>query len=238
MNLEDEYDLPRSRPWMKWLWALLILALIGAGSYAYATNLGGVRDALYTVRVSVRETTEGAAGEDADEAEIPADVDLATLPDPEVQDLSRRIADLELRSAILDAIDRHPELASAAVRVQVVDGDATLSGTVNTAEQREAIIQIAVREGAGSIADELELRASPAANGHGNEPLARRVEFELYSTDAFDLRRIEITAGGGEVELSGTVRSLAERLLAERIASDVAGVETVVNGLEVTVDGP
>jgi osmotically-inducible protein OsmY len=112
-----------------------------------------------------------------------------------------------------------------------------LSGTVDTAEQRQAVEQIAVREGAESVANEIALRPPGETEDPGAQ-LARKVEFELYSTDAFDLRHIEITAGGGEVRLGGSVRSLAERLLAERIARDVAGVDTVVDDLEVaSTDG-
>lgn len=230
MNIEDEYDLPRKKPFQKWLWFLLTLALVAGGSYAYATNLGGVRDALATVRetatVAVTETTK---------ATVPTvDVDAATLPDdPLVYDLSRRIADLELRSAVRDAVERHPELATAMVRVQVADGRVTLSGTVDTAEQRDAVEQIAAREGAESVESEIALRAAADGPQNASEQLARKVEFELYSTDAFDLSRIEITGADGEIRLGGSVRSLAERLLAERIAGDTAGVETVVNDLEV-----
>ena len=234
MSIEDEYDLPRNRPFLKWLWILLVLALIAVGSYAYATNLGGVRDAL----ASVRETAEAAVDEVTQETEPGADVDPATFPDPSVHDLSQRIADLELRSAVRDAVERHPELAGVQLQVEVVDGRVTLRGTANTTDQRDAVAEIAAREGAEAVANEVEVRATqteteiegmddPAAQ------LARKVEFELYSTDAFDLRHIEVGAAGGEVRLGGAVRSLAESLLAERIAGDVAGVDTVINDLEV-----
>jgi osmotically-inducible protein OsmY len=66
-----------------------------------------------------------------------------------------------------------------------------------------------------------------------NTDLAKRVEFELYRTGAFDTLGMKITSEGGTVTLSGTVRSQAEILLAERIAQTTPGVQKVVNNLKV-----
>jgi hypothetical protein len=64
--------------------------------------------------------------------------------------------------------------------------------------------------------------------------LAKRVQFELFQTDAFNTRTIQIKAEDGAVTLSGSVRSRAEQLLAERVAQNVSGVKKVVNELKVS----
>jgi hypothetical protein len=61
--------------------------------------------------------------------------------------------------------------------------------------------------------------------------IARRVEFDLWVTRAFDLSQIQIRTAGNTVTLDGSVRSLAEKLLAERIARESDGVQKVVNNL-------
>jgi osmotically-inducible protein OsmY len=59
------------------------------------------------------------------------------------------------------------------------------------------------------------------------------VEFELYRTNAFNTLTMQIKAEDANVTLSGTVRSRAEQLLAERVAQGVPGVKKVSNELKV-----
>ena len=66
------------------------------------------------------------------------------------------------------------------------------------------------------------------------EGLARRVEFELYAANAFDMAVIEVTAKNGNVTLNGRVGSEAELILADNIARTVEGVRTVNNNLKVS----
>jgi osmotically-inducible protein OsmY len=64
-----------------------------------------------------------------------------------------------------------------------------------------------------------------------DDKLARRVEFELYSTKAIPLKTVQVHADNGIVTLTGTVSSRAEKLLAEKTAKSVEGVRRVVNSL-------
>jgi osmotically-inducible protein OsmY len=65
------------------------------------------------------------------------------------------------------------------------------------------------------------------------DKLAKRVEFELYSTKAFSLNALQIHSLDGTVTLTGSVSNRAEKLLAEKIAQSVSGVRKVVNNLSV-----
>lgn len=220
--METEYT-PRKRSGARaGFFIALVLVLAGAGAYVYATNYNGLRDALTSVRDVV--TPVPAAGTD---------------PNPEVERLTRRIADLELRSAVRDALGRHPELGDATVQVQVQDAVVRLTGTVPASGWMHAAEHLAAEiEGVTRVDNAIAVEPTAADTGDGDHRLARKVEFELYSTEAFDLEAIAITAEGGEVRLSGTVRSLAERLLAERIVGETEGVATVVNDLEISPHVP
>ena len=77
---------------------------------------------------------------------------------------------------------------------------------------------------------------SSVANATGSpetvdDKLARRVEFELYSTRAVPLKNVQIRSQDGTVILTGSVASRAEKLLAERVTQTVDGVKRVVNNL-------
>jgi hyperosmotically inducible protein len=64
-----------------------------------------------------------------------------------------------------------------------------------------------------------------------DEKLARRVEFELYSTKAVSMKTLQIRSQDGTIFLTGSVPSRAEKLLAEKGAQSVEGVKKVVNNL-------
>ena len=64
-----------------------------------------------------------------------------------------------------------------------------------------------------------------------DDKLARRVEFELYSTRALPLQSVQVRSQDGTVTLTGPVTSRAEKLLAERVSQSVDGVKRVVNNL-------
>jgi osmotically-inducible protein OsmY len=76
----------------------------------------------------------------------------------------------------------------------------------------------------------------PAASAppvDSNADLAKRVEFELYRTNAFNTLTMQVKADDGTVTLGGTVRARAEQLLAERVAQTVVGVKKVTNELKI-----
>jgi osmotically-inducible protein OsmY len=156
---------------------------------------------------------------------------------------SVHVEDTEIRSAVLEGIARSPELGGKNIDVKVQNRVVTLSGYVETVVQRNGAEQVArsVPNVAGVVnnlnitnpqaATEPPAAAKPPADP--NAELAKRVEFELYRTGAFDTSTIRIRADNGVVTLSGSVRSRAEQLLAERIAQTVDGVKKVTNELQV-----
>jgi hyperosmotically inducible protein len=166
-------------------------------------------------------------------------VDPAAQPSSE----SVHIEDLEIRIAILEALAHSRELGGKNIDVKVENRSVTLSGSVETPTQRNGAEQIArAVDGVASVTNNLvvtnplaatEPPAATAPPADSNADLAKRVEFELYRTNAFNTQTIQVRANDGAVTLVGTVRSRAEQLLAERVAQGVSGVKKVTNELKV-----
>ena len=167
-------------------------------------------------------------------------VDPAAQPSTE----SVHVEDLEIRVAILEALARSRELGGKNIDVKVENRSVTLSGSVETPTQRNGAEQIArAVDGVAGVTNNLVVTnpqaasEPPAANAppaDSNAELAKRVEFELYRTNAFNTSTMQVRAGDGAVTLAGTVRSRAEQLLAERVVQSVSGVKKVTNELKVT----
>ena len=167
-------------------------------------------------------------------------VDPAAQPSTE----SVHVEDLEIRVAILEALAHSRELGGKNIDVKVENRSVTLSGSVETPTQRNGAEQIArAVDGVAGVTNNLvvtnpqaasEPPAATAPPADSNAELAKRVEFELYRTNAFNTLTMQVRAEDGAVTLAGTVRSRAEQLLAERVVQSVSGVKKVTNELKVT----
>lgn len=173
------------------------------------------------------------------------DVKNEITVDPGAQPSSEsvHVEDLEIRVAILEALAHSRELGGKNIDVKVENRTVTLSGSVETPTQRNGAEQIArAIDGVAGVTNSLVVTNPQAASeppatstlpAESTTDLAKRVQFELYQTDAFNTRAIQIKVEGGTVTLSGSVRSRAEQLLAERISQSVPGVKKVINELKV-----
>lgn len=160
-------------------------------------------------------------------------IDPATRPNPEASRLSERVADLEIKTIIEDAIRKSPELKDRPIELVVRERKVSLNGVVETESQKNLAQQIAWGiQGVAGVTNNMSVTA-PEAGDSPEDKLAKRVEFELYSTKAFSLNTLQIHSLNGTVTLGGTVATRAEKLLAERVAQTVNGVRKVVNKLSV-----
>jgi hyperosmotically inducible protein len=154
----------------------------------------------------------------------------------ETDRLAERVADLEIKTLLTEALGRDPELKR--IDAQIQKRGVTLSGTVDTPTQKYAAIQLAWQTpGVLGVTDSLTVTNIQATPESADDKLARRVEFELYSTKALPLKRIQIRSKDATVTLSGSVASRAERLLAEKIAERVEGARKVINNLAAPDEG-
>jgi hyperosmotically inducible protein len=159
-------------------------------------------------------------------------INPSTARNPETEGLGKRVADLEIKTLVSEALAQNAELAEKHIATDVKDRMVTLSGTVETVAQKNQADHIAWQvTGVQGVTDSLS-----AANAQTNpesidDKLAHRVEFELYSTKAISLKTVQIRADNGTVILTGNVSSRAEKLLAEKTAQSVEGVRKVVDNL-------
>jgi hyperosmotically inducible protein len=164
--------------------------------------------------------------------------DLAINPlverNPETEHLGERVADLEIKADIEDSLSKNLEMKDKHVDVQVKNRIVTLGGSLETATLRYAPEQISWQaSGVKGVTNNIMVNGNviAAAPETADEKLARRVEFELYSTKAVSLKTMQIHVNNGTATLTGNVSSRAERLLAEKIAQSVEGIRKVVNNL-------
>ena len=160
-------------------------------------------------------------------------VDPGTRPNPEASRLTERVADLEIKSIVEDTLRKNPELKDRPIELVVRERKVSLNGVVDTESQKNLAQQIAWGvQGVVAVANNLSV--TTPTNAAPEDKLAKRVEFELYSTKAFSLNTLQIHSLDGTVTLAGSVSTRAEKLLAEKIAQTVSGVKKVVNNLTVT----
>jgi hyperosmotically inducible periplasmic protein len=192
------------------------------------------------------EDIKSLAGEIARDTAGVKDVKNEIVVDPAAQPSSESIhvEDLEIRVAILEGLAHSRELGGKNIDVKVDNRSVILSGSVETPTQRSGAEQIArAVDGVAGVTNNLVVTnpqaatEPPVANAQAvdsNADLAKRVEFELYRTNAFNTLTMQVRADDATVTLGGTVRSRAEQLLAERVAQTVVGVKKVTNELKVT----
>ena len=160
-------------------------------------------------------------------------IDPGARGDRQMAQLGDRVADLEIKTIVIDQLARQPELKDKRITVQVNKRIVKLEGAVDTLAQRRAAEQIAL-QAPGVEGLEAQIQVAGAAAGAPASPddkLARRVEFELFSTRALPLDNVQIRSQDGTVYLAGPVTTRAEKLLAERVTQSVDGVKRVVNNL-------
>jgi hyperosmotically inducible protein len=214
--------------------ALLLSKHVSAFDVKANTNRGEV---TLTGEVPSEETRRLAGAITQDTSGVTAvhnnlTVNPAARGNQEMEQLGDRVADLEIKTLVIDQLGRSPELKDKQIKVQVSKRVVTLDGAVDTPAQKRAAEQVALQApGVQGLAGQLTVANAAAVPETADDKLARRVEFELYSTRALPLQSVQIRSQDGTVILAGPVTSRAEKLLAERVTQSVDGVKRVVNNL-------
>jgi osmotically-inducible protein OsmY len=214
--------------------ALLLSKHVSAFDVKARTNRGEV---TLTGEVPTEETRRLAGAITQDTSGVTAvhnnlTVNPAARGNKEMEQLGDRVADLEIKTLVIDQLGRSPELKDKQLKVQVSKRIVTMDGAVDTPVQKRAAEQIALQApGVQGLAGQLTVANAAATPESADDKLARRVEFELYSTRALPVQSVQVRSQDGTVILTGPVTSRAEKLLAERVSQSVDGVKRVVNNL-------
>lgn len=131
---------------------------------------------------------------------------------------------------ILDTLRRDSRVDLNEISVRVEDGVVYVSGTVDSAAERRAVI-----EDIASVSFERVVETIVLANfiERTDEELRISVRQALLRDIAVDASPIRVDAAGGRVVLNGTVASYSQKYNAEDVAWWTPGVVDVVSHLEV-----
>jgi osmotically-inducible protein OsmY len=143
--------------------------------------------------------------------------------------------DIAIQRDILDELDWIPGIQSVDVGVEVENGIATFTGTVDSYWKKKAAEQAAQRVfGVRAVANDVDV--SPPASGDWGD-----TDIATVSANRFDWSmnvprdRVDITVDHGQIILSGDVDWPFQRAEAEHLVSDIAGVRGVTNEIVVKV---
>ena len=140
--------------------------------------------------------------------------------------------DTHIAKDVADALESNSLVPQGRVKAMVEDGWVTLEGEVDWWYQREeaenAIRRIEGVEGVTNL-----IIAKPVQTDVSRDEIKRGLERALVRTAELDAMRIQVMVEGGHVMLTGTVRSWAERVVAEQAAWRAPGVTSVTNRIEV-----
>jgi osmotically-inducible protein OsmY len=145
-------------------------------------------------------------------------------------------SDLMVHAAVCAALRRALGTVAGRVGVRVHDGVVTLTGKLESLDQKHAVEQTAEQvAGVRAVVEELQVEGMPAVP-HGDVALAKAVVDSLELEGIPASRHIAVRVEHGWVALSGQVTSASDYSAIERALECVPGVRGVTS--EVQLIGP
>ena len=137
--------------------------------------------------------------------------------------------DPEIARAAVEAIRDKLPYAHESIKVVVKNGWLTLEGSAEwESERNRAEVVVRRLKGVKGVSNLVKLKPRLAPS-----EIKAKIEEALRRNAVINADRISVTASGGEVILSGTARSFAERQEAESVAWRAPGVTKVKNRITV-----
>ena len=138
-----------------------------------------------------------------------------------------------VKAALID--DKN--IRSSNISVKTENKVVTLSGSVDSAEQKDLAVNAAKTvKGVTTVNDQLNVVAEKSASleGYaGDTAITSQVKAKLLADDIVPSRKVTVETRAGTVHLSGTVDSRQQADRAADIAKAVSGVKNVENNLSV-----
>ncbi|WP_413772009.1 molecular chaperone OsmY [Klebsiella aerogenes] len=140
-------------------------------------------------------------------------------------------------STLSPALIDDKSIRSTDISVKTENKVVTLSGTVESAEQKSQAVSAAKGvEGVSSVSDKLTVAGEKSASlkGYaGDTAITSEVKAKLLADDIVPSRKVTVETSNGVVHLSGTLESSKQVDRAADIAKAVTGVKSVKNDLKV-----
>lgn len=154
----------------------------------------------------------------------------------------QQITNARQESQIWTTYALSPYLRANDIKVSVIDGKATLTGTVEEDVNKDLATAIAKGvEGIKTVDNKIEVRADykPTKNerGYGDQvddlAVTSTIRSKLLWSKYSNSQSIKVHTQGGKVTLEGNAETEAEKKLAGRLAKDTRGVHSVENKLTI-----
>ncbi|MEI6162053.1 MAG: BON domain-containing protein [Roseococcus sp.] len=137
--------------------------------------------------------------------------------------------DEEIAAAVVDRLTWDASIPPGAIQVKVEKGWVTLSGEVGWYYQRSAVEQeIRWLFGVVGVSNQVTIKVRPDTSKISDD-----ISHALHRSWLFDSKTVNVSATGGHIRLTGTVRSAQERQLAATAAWAAPGATAVENDLRV-----
>jgi osmotically-inducible protein OsmY len=142
------------------------------------------------------------------------------------------VSDKILRDAVVNELERDPEVAAKHISVTAIDGAITLGGHVVTNHEKHVAVRAAERVHAvRAVADDIEVRP-PSLHERADDEIAEEIA-HLRSWTAQIPDSIAAQVRDGRVILHGEVESPFERDAADSAIRQLTGVRVVDNLIKV-----
>jgi len=122
------------------------------------------------------------------------------------------------------------------INVDTRNGVVQLNGFVDTGTARSEAERIArAADGVTKVENNLQVRTADRSSGAmaDDAGLTMKVDAALAADKRTSALRVDVESREGEVQLSGTAKSAAEKAAAEEVAKSVNGVRTVSNKIDI-----
>jgi osmotically-inducible protein OsmY len=159
-------------------------------------------------------------------------------------DLSRELSEARQEGSIWTAITLNRHLNPFSIDVDVENGSAKLSGSVETDVERDLAEQLALGiDGVKKVDNQLKVDSKLEPQAAGKSSLAQRfddatlvatVKSKLLWNSNTEGLDIDVEAQNGEVTLSGNAQTATAKELAGRLAGNTKGVREVHNNLSIS----
>jgi osmotically-inducible protein OsmY len=143
-----------------------------------------------------------------------------------VDTAARKVLDDDLAQSAHAALDANSLVPKGKIKIDVSDGWVAMTGNVHHYYERQAAEHV-VRHlrGLAGFTDDVTVSQDPG------EAVSEGIADSLVRNAAVDANSVKVSDSGGNVTLSGTVRSYPEKQEAERSAWMAPGVVSVDNQL-------